>query len=163
MNPRNVVGRRAPSARFGEQANLGLAPAEAEVLALEAATFAQALKDPVARARYDRLAAQASRATVPEDLVASLETMLELVFEKGRPTNRAVLQAIYARTPHGRQQLSAAHEVNRALQALRGQTLADIRLSAAPARHTVVIETEQCRLTLELDSAGARIASLETG
>jgi hypothetical protein len=140
-----------------------LAPGEAEVLALEAGAFARALADPAARARYERLALEASRAMVPEDLVASLETMLELVFEKGRPSNRAVLQAIYARTPRGRQQTSAAHEVNRALQALRGQTLADVRVSAAPSRHTVVIETEQCRVTLELDSAGARIASLETG
>jgi hypothetical protein len=89
--------------------------------------------------------------------------MLELLFEKGRPSNRAVLQAVYAKTPRGRQQSSASREVNRALRTLRGQRLEDIRLSAGPSKHTLVLETDQCRLTLELDSAGARVASLETG
>ena len=28
---------------------------------------------------------------------------------------------------------------------------------------TLVLETDRCKLTLELDSAGARVASLETG
>jgi len=32
-----------------------------------------------------------------------------------------------------------------------------------PEVFTLVIETDQCRLTLELDPAGARIASLEAG
>jgi hypothetical protein len=89
--------------------------------------------------------------------------MLELLFEKGRPSNRAVLQAIFARTPRGRQQSSASREVNTALRALRGQQLEEVRLSAAPSRHTLIIQTDRCRLTLELDGAGARVASLETG
>jgi hypothetical protein len=89
--------------------------------------------------------------------------MLELVFEKGRPSNPAILQAIFARTPRGRQRSGAAREVNEALTALRGQRIEQLRVSAGPARHTIVIETDACRLTLELDVAGARVASLETG
>jgi hypothetical protein len=38
-----------------------------------------------------------------------------------------------------------------------------VRLSAGPAQYRMVIETDRCRLTLELDSAGARVTSLETG
>jgi hypothetical protein len=142
---------------------LKLDAAEAEVLALDAAAFARALSDPTAKARYERLSsAAANESTVPEDLVGALETMLELVFEKGRPSNRAVLQAIYGKTPRGRQQSGAAREVNEALRALRGQTLADLRITAGPSRHTLVLETDRCRLTLELDAAGVRVASLET-
>ena len=137
--------------------------AEAEVLAVDAAAFAKALSDPAARARYERLAAAAASGAVPDDLVPALETMLELLFERGRPSNRAVLQAVFGRTPLGRQQSSAAREVNRALQTLRGHTLQDVRLSAGPNRHTLVVETDRCRVTLEFDKAGARVASLEAG
>lgn len=140
-----------------------LEAAEAEVLAQEAAAFAGALTDPVAAERYQRISAAASGGEVPEELVGALEVMLELVFEKGRPTNRAVLQAVYGRTPRGRQQLESSREVNRALQTLRSQQLMDLRLSAGPRRHTLLIETDRCRLTLELDSDGARVTSLEAG
>jgi hypothetical protein len=142
---------------------LQLDSAEAEVLAVDAAAFAKALSDPAARARYERLAAAAASGAVPDDLVPALETMLELLFERGRPSNRAVLQAVFGRTPLGRQQSSAAREVNRALQTLRGHTLQDVRLSAGPNRHTLVVETDRCRVTLEFDKAGARVASLEAG
>jgi len=144
-------------------AELGLAPAEAEVVFADAATFARAMRDANAQARYVRLAAAAAAGAVPADLVPALETMLELLFEKGRPSNRAVLQTVFSKTPRGRQQSAAAREVNAALRALRGQTLEDLRLTAGPNQHTLVIETDRCRLTLELDSTGARVGSLETG
>jgi hypothetical protein len=144
-------------------ADLVLAPAEAEVLASDAASFAAAIRDANAQARYLRLAAAAAAGAVPADLVPALETMLELLFEKGRPSNRAVLQTVFGKTPRGRQQSAAAREVNKALRALRGQSLEEVRLTAGPSRHTLVIETDRCRLTLELDSAGARVGSLETG
>ncbi len=146
-----------------ESQGLTLAEGEREVLAAEAAAFARALADPAARGRFERLASAASSGTVPDELVAAVETMLELVFEKGRPSNRAVLQAIFGKTPRGRQQASAAREVNQALRTLRGQMLQDLRLSPGPSSHTLVLETDRCRLTLELDGAGARVASLETG
>lgn len=142
---------------------LTLAEGEREVLALEAAAFARAVADPAVRARFDGLALAAESGLIPDELVPTVETMLELVFDKGRPSNRAVLQAIFGKTPRGRQQSAAVHEVNQALRTLRGQTLRDVRLSAGPSRHTLILETDRCRLTLELDRAGARVASLETG
>ncbi|MBV9581155.1 MAG: hypothetical protein JO057_21445 [Chloroflexi bacterium] len=141
-----------------------LEAAEADVLAAEASAFARALPDPSASARYERLAAAAAARDIPDDLLAPLQTMLELLFTTGRVTNRAVLQSVFARTPRGRQLAAAAREVNRALRTLRGQTLTDVRLSAAgPSQQSLVIETDRCRLTLELDRDGARIASLEAG
>ena len=142
---------------------LKLAPAEADVLASDAAAFAGALADPIAQARYLRVADAAGGGDVPDELVPAVEAMLELLFDKGRPSNRAVLQAIFAKTPRGRQQSIAAREVNKALRALRGQRVENLRVTAGPSRHTLVVETDRCKLTLELDSAGARVASLETG
>jgi hypothetical protein len=140
-----------------------LAAAEAEVLAADTAAFANALSDANAQERYHRVAASAAAGEIPDDLVPAVEAMLELLFDKGRPSNRAVLQAIFARTPRGRQQSLAAREVNKALRTLHGQRLENVRLTAGPSRHTLVLETDRCKLTLELDSAGARVASLETG
>ena len=77
--------------------------------------------------------------------------MLELLFDKGKPSNRAVLQAVFAKTPRGKQQSSAAREVNKALRTLRGQQLQDLRLSAGPSRHTLVLE----------DAGGKPLSTLE--
>jgi hypothetical protein len=142
---------------------LKLGEAEADVLAIEARTFAAALPDAAARARFEAVAAAAATGDLPDEMLPALETMLELVFQRGRPANRAVLQSLYGKTPRGRQQTSAARDVNAALKALRGQTLAEVRVTAAPGGHALVLETDRVRLTLELDSAGARVASLETG
>ena len=139
-----------------------LSAAEADVLASDARAFAAALPDTVARERYVRLAASASEGAVADEFVPALETMLELLFERGKPSNPAVLQSVYAKTPRGRALNSAARDVNRALQVLRGQVLQEVRVSAAPSRHTLVLETDRARVTLELDRAGARVASLET-
>ena len=140
-----------------------LEAAEADLLSAEAAAFANALSDSTVRARYLRLAEAAARGEVPEDLLASLETMLELVFDKGRPSNTLVLQAIYGKTARGRQHSLAAREANQALRTLVGQRIEGMRVSTGPSRHTLVLETDRCKLTLELDSSGARVASLEIG
>lgn len=176
MDPRNVacIAPSKPAASstswrswsapgVGETRKLKLEPAEAEVLAADARTFARAIPDAAARPRFERLAAAAATHDVPDELVPALEAMLELLFDKGRPSNRAVLQAVFAKTPRGRQQRLAAREVNQALRTLRGQQLTNLRLTASPGGHTLVLETDRCKLTLELDSAGARVASLETG
>ncbi|MBV9328753.1 MAG: hypothetical protein JO352_34005 [Chloroflexi bacterium] len=141
-----------------------LETAEADVLGVESAAFARALPDPAARIRYEQLAAAAASGEVPDDLMAPLETMLELLFNTGRVANRAVLQSVFGRTRRGRHLASAAREVNRALRTLRGQTVAELRLSAVgPSLQSLVIETDRCRLTLDIDRDGARIASLEAG
>lgn len=153
----------AESEGSAEAVGLSLAEAEREVLATEAVAFSRALSDPRAAARYRLLAEAAESGQVPPDLLAPLQSMLQLVFEKGRPANRAVLQAIFARTPSGRLRAQAAREVNAALRSLHGQSLVSLRVSALPAAHTLVLETDRCRVTLELDASGAHVASLEAG
>jgi hypothetical protein len=148
---------------FSGRASLKLEPAEADVLATDAAAFAGALADANAQARYVRLSEAAAAGEVPDELVPAVETMLELLFDRGRPSNRVVLQAIFAKTPRGRRQSAATREVNKALRAMHGQRFENLRLTAGPSRHTLVLETDRCKLTVELDSAGARVVSLETG
>jgi len=153
----------APAATAAEA--LALAPAEAEALAVEAAAFAAALPDPRARARYQRLADRAAtEARVPPDLLPALETMLDLVLQTDRgPTARQPLRSLFARTPRGHALAIQARQVTRALRALRGQRLDDLRLAAGPGQHTLTLQTDHCQLTLELSPRGARITSLDAG
>ena len=155
----------APADAAAAPEALALAPAEAEALAVEAGAFAQALPDPRARARYQRLAdCAATDARVPPDLLPALETMLDLVLQTdGGPTARQPLHALFARTPRGHALAAQARQVTHALRALRGQRLDDLRLTAGPGRHTLTIQTDHCRLTLELGPRGAAITSLEAG
>jgi hypothetical protein len=90
--------------------------------------------------------------------------MLELLFDAGSVSNRAVLQSVFARTPRGRAQAAHVREVNSALDALRGQTLVQVRVSSAgPSRHSMSIETDRCRITLEVGRDGLSVTSLEMG
>jgi hypothetical protein len=146
------------------QNSLQLEDGESELVAREAAAFAQALPEPAARARYDRLAVAVASGSVPDDLVGALETMLEILFDTGRVSNRAVLQSVFSRTPRGRVQSAGVRDLNRALESLRGQTLRDLRLSSAgPGRHSLSVETDGCRVVIEFARDGPTINNLEIG
>jgi len=131
------------------------------VLAAEARAFAARVGDPATRARYEALAQAAEAGTVPPELVPSVEALLDLVLQRGRPLAEPVLLGIFGRTPRGRELSSATSDVNKALRALKGQPLEVVRLSASPGRYALVLETERARLSLVLDGAGPRIESLE--
>jgi hypothetical protein len=90
--------------------------------------------------------------------------MLDILFDSGRVSSRAVLQSVFGRTPRGRAQSAAARDVNRALETLRGQTIVNLRLSsAAPSQHSLTIETDRCRLAMEFSRGSVTISNLELG
>ena len=139
-----------------------------EVLAEEAAAFARVLREPDARARYAELADAARQGSVPEQLVPALETMLELVLQTQRirrqhgPAAEQALAELFAETPRGNRLRASAREVNRALQALRGQRIERLTVSPGVGQHTLSIETDACRVLLRLDAAaGFQVTSLE--
>lgn len=148
---------------------LALSAAQQAVLADEVEAFARTLRDPDARQRYLQLAAAARQGVVPPDLAGLLAAMLELVLQTQRvrrthgPEAEQALAELFYRTPRGAGLRQAAGEVNRALEALRGQRLEQVSVVVAPGRHTLVLVTERCRLTLRLDGAGARIEDVEVG
>jgi hypothetical protein len=117
--------------------------------------------DPATQARYVALAEAASAGVVPPELVPSVEALLDLVLQRGRPLAEPVLLGIFARTPRGQELASLTRDVNGALRTLKGQPLQVVRLSSTPGRYALTVETDRARLTLVLDSAGPRIESLE--
>jgi len=131
------------------------------VLAAEARAFAARVSDAAVADRYRALASAAEAGSVPPELVPSVEALLDLVLQRGRALAEPVLLGIFGRTPRGQELAMLTTDVNRALRALKGQPLQVVRLSSAPGRYALTLETDQARLTLVLDGAGPRIESLE--
>ena len=148
---------------------VGLELAERDVVASAATAFASVLPHADRAQQYTRIAQAATLGEIPPDLVLPLEAMLDVLLQperaarEGGPAAEPVLLSVYRRTPRGARLAAAAREVNEALRVLRGQTLASLRLDSRPGRHTLSLETDRCRLVLRLDSAGARVESLEVG
>jgi hypothetical protein len=131
------------------------------VLASEARAFAARVSDPAVADRYLALADAASAGVVPRELVPSVEALLDLVLQRGRALADPVLLGIFGRTPRGQELAVATRDVNAALRSLRGQPVQVVRLSSAPGRYALTLETDSARLTVVMDNAGPRIESLE--
>jgi hypothetical protein len=159
----------APTPATCTKAELALADEERAVLLEDVPAFARTLKDEAARQRYARLAVAVEAGVVPPDLLFSLEAMLELMLQSGAvrrrhgPDEERLLSDLFFRTGRGAGLREAAKHVTRALEALRGQTIENVRVTAAPGRHTVLIQTDRAHLTMAFDAGGARVERVEVG
>lgn len=167
--PPNESVETAPTPANAAGAGLELTDEERETLLVVVPEFADTLKDPASRERYARLAQSAAEGAVPPDLTASLEAMLELLLQgrvvrlkHGHDADR-LLTDLFFKTGRGAGLRQSAQDVTRALGALQGQTIQKIRVTAAPGRHTVAVETDRAHLTLVLDGGGARVERVEVG
>jgi hypothetical protein len=114
------------------------------------------------RARYEQLAHAAADGTIPDELVPSLEALLDLLLQR-RPLAQPVLASVFGKTPRGQGLALATREVNAALRSLEGQPLRQLHLTSGPRRYALTLETERVRLSVVLDDAGPRIESAEVG
>jgi hypothetical protein len=159
----------SPRAETESDRPFGLELAERDAVAGAATAFARVLPQSERREQYTRIAEAASLGLIPADLVPALEAMLDVLLQperaarEGGPATEQVLLGVFRRTPRGASLAAAAHEVNQALRMLRGQTLASLRVESRPGQHSLNLETDRCRVVLRLDSAGARVESLEVG
>jgi len=107
--------------------------------------------------------------SVPAELQGSLETMLELALQTKAIRNRhgpdaeRALTDLFFRTGRGTAQRQAARDVTRALEALVGQSIEKIAVTAAPGRHVVTINTDRAHLSLSVDRGGVRVDRVEVG
>jgi hypothetical protein len=151
------------------EAPLELKPAEQEILREDVPAFARTLKDPASRERYAELAAAVDAGVVPGELHGSLETMLELalqtkaIWRRHGPDGERALTDLFFRTRRGSAQRQAARDVTRALEALAGQTVEKILVTAAPGRHVIAINTDRAHITLSVDRGGVQVDRAEVG
>jgi hypothetical protein len=151
-----------------EGGGVELTGVEPELIAEEARTVAEGLRDPAARERYGGLAAAAAAGHVPAELVAALQGLVEIGLETGRVRRRYTAEGeraflgVYARTPRGAAITASTEEVNRALEAVRGQVVRGIAVSArGPGRYGLAVTTDRGRLSVTLGRDGVRVDSVE--
>jgi hypothetical protein len=148
---------------------LELQPTEQEILLQDVPAFARTLKDPTSRERYAALAEAIEAGLVPAAQVPVLETMLELALQtkavrrRHGPDAERALSDLFFRTGRGAALREAARDVTRALEALTGQTIERISVSAGPGRHTISINTDRAHLTLSVDNGGIQVDRVEVG
>lgn len=149
---------------------LHLSAVEQELVGLEVHAVAALQPTPEVRQRYRELAEFVERGQVPADRLEQLALVLEIGLQSGRirrvygPDGEMAIGQIYQRTPRGAEARAAAAAVTAALQALRGQTIDDLRVTAlGPGAYSILIDTRQCQVTVRLDRSGVRIDNVAVG
>jgi hypothetical protein len=149
---------------------LRLSAAEQELLAPEVRAFAAIHPEQSGRRRYEALANSIESGSVPSESLDDLARVLEIGLQSGRvrrvygADGEMALGQIYRRTPRGQEATSAAAAVTSALEALRGQVLDEVRVTAlGPGAYSILLDTQQCQITVRLDRSGVRVDSVALG
>jgi hypothetical protein len=139
-----------------------------EALLEELAALIHPIQDAGARAPWEDLAAAVDAGAVEEPLLGKLEHLLEMTLQTGRArrihgaTVEQALLRLFHQTPRGAAARRATEAVNRALAALAGQTLENLLFTPqGPGVFRLGIETDRCKLALEIDRHGVTVESLE--
>jgi hypothetical protein len=151
-------------------AGLRLSAAEQELVGGEVRSVASLQREPVARQRYAELAELVDAGVIPPARLDQLTLVLEIGLQSGRarrvygPDGEIALGRIYQRTPRGAAVVAEAQAVSKALQALQGQTLDDIRVTVlGPGSYSILLDTRQAQITVRLDRGGVRVDSVALG
>ena len=160
----------APIAVAPVPTDLKLGATEQELVAEEVRAFASLQPIGPTRQRYLDLSALVESGTVPANHLEQLGTILEIGLQSGRirrvygADGEVAIGRIYQRTPRGAEATAAAAAVTRALQAIQGQVVDEVRVTAlGPGAYSILLDTRQCQITVRLDRAGVRVDSLALG
>jgi len=160
----------APRAFEAKPAVLRLSATEQELLGPEVRAFASVHPEASGKRRYDALALAIETGVVSEEHLDELARVLEIGLQSGRvrrmygADGEVALGRIYQRTPRGAESTGAAAAVTKALEALKGQVIDEVRVTAlGPGAYSVLLDTDQCQITVRLDRGGVRVDSVALG
>ena len=142
---------------------------EARDVALAESQAVRALaRDDALRDRLSELVAELDEGRVAGG-AELLEQVLELGLQAGRirayygPGGEQAALKTLRRLPRGQARAESAREVSEALASLEGAVLEQVSVTAiAPGSYTLSIHAGGLELSVRLDSAGARLASVAT-
>lgn len=147
---------------------LALDPLQREILLEELATLVDSLRDAETRAPWEELAGAVDAGEVAGELAGRLEQLLEMTLQTGRvrrvhgAESEQALLRLFHQTPGGAAARRATEAVNRTLASLAGQTVETLLFTTrGPGVYRLGLETERCKLTLEIDRHGITVESLE--
>ena len=133
---------------------------ERELLIEEADALIETVREPQ-RGRYVELRAALETEQLPDELVGALENLLALELRTGRarkihgPMAESTLLRLYQKTPTGTELQKSTSQVNKALDALAGQTLEHLAFAPkGPGVFTLDLETSEYRVHLEIREEG---------
>ena len=147
---------------------LAVDPSQRELLLEELATLVVSLRGSEAGEPWEDLAAAVDAGEVEEPLLGRLETILEMTLQTGRARRvhgadgEQALLRLFHQTPKGAAARRATQAVNETLATMAGQSLEGALFTVqGPGVYRLGLQTDRCKLTLEIDRHGITVESLE--
>ena len=139
-----------------------------DILVPQIQAFLDATNDPQAREVYLALKTAIESLVVPADLQRRLGAIVEVALTSGRvrrlfgPGAELSLNALFLKTPRGREVAQSLAELNKALASLKGQTVEQITSTQrSPGAYSLTVKTSGCQIVIRFEQAGVRVESLE--
>ena len=139
-----------------------------DILIPQIQAFLDATNDPQAREVYEALKRAIESLEVPADLQLRLGAIVEVALTSGRvrrlfgPAAELSLNALFLKTPRGREVAQSLAELNKALATLKGQTVEQITSTQrSPGAYALTVKTSGCQIVIRFEQAGVRVESLE--
>ncbi|MGD0119302.1 MAG: hypothetical protein ABSD30_14640 [Candidatus Binatus sp.] len=139
-----------------------------DILIPQIQAFLDATNDPQAREVYQALKAAIESLEVQPDLQLRLGAIVEVALTSGRvrrlfgPGAELSLNALFLKTPRGREVAKSLAELNKALATLKGQTIEQITSTQrSPGAYALTIKTDNCQIVIRFEQSGVRVESLE--
>ena len=130
--------------------------------------FLDATSDAGARESYAALKAAVESMAVSSEHQARLGTIVEVALQSGRirrlfgPGAELSLNALFQKTPRGREIARTLQELNAALSNLKGDTVEEISAAMrGPGSWALTVKTSGCQLVIRFERDGVRVESLE--
>ena len=143
---------------------------ERELLLDELDAFTSSLADAESKIPYLNLRRDIEKGGVAPEHIPCLENILELTLQSGRARRRQSpqaekrLQRLFNGTPRGDAVKRAVSETNEALASLKGQVLDTVSFTPkTPGTYRLLIDTEACRVDLEITRQGVSVKGVEIG
>ncbi|MGH7923494.1 MAG: hypothetical protein ACREQH_02755 [Candidatus Binatus sp.] len=150
--------------------SIALDTLQRDILIPHIQAFLDATTDPQAREVYLTLKSAVESQEVPADLQLRLGAIVEVALTSGRvrrlfgPAAELSLNALFLKTPRGREVARSLAELNKALATLKGQTVEQITSTQrSPGAYALTLKTSGCQLVIRFEQAGVRVESLEVG
>jgi len=130
--------------------------------------FIDATSDVAARASYLALKTAVEATEIPAEHQARLGTIVEVALQSGRirrlfgPGAEVSLNALFQKTPRGREIAQSLRELNTALARLKGDEVDEMTAALrGPGSWALTVKTSGCQLVIRFERDGVRVESLE--
>jgi hypothetical protein len=160
----------AEDATVAARAPIKLDALQRDILIPQIDAFLDATADAPAREIYLALKSAVEGGEVPAESQARLGAIVEVALASGRvrrlfgPGAELSLNALFQKTPRGREIARSLSELNAALAKLKGQAVEEASATLrGPGAYALTLRTAGCQLVIRFEQAGVRVESLEVG